>query len=185
MSRLPQGADCSLSELMAAYLIFASEYYVKNGKHTREFGCISEALRELRKLHGEIGITDFGQRALKALQSQMVDLGWCRKYINKQIGRIVRMVKWGVSEELAPPSVYQALATVPGLRKGRTAAPDHKPVMPVSDADINATIANLTRIVADMVRLQRLSGARPGEITALRPMDVDRHSELRERRQMR
>jgi hypothetical protein len=46
--------------------------------------------------------------------------------------------------------------------------------MPVSDADINATIANLTRIVADMVRLQRLSGARPGEITAIRPMDVDR-----------
>lgn len=86
------------------------------------------------------------------------------------------MVKWGVSEELVPPSVHQGLATVSGLRKGRTAAPNHKPIMPVSDAHIRAVIGNLTQIVADMVRLQRLTGARPGEITAVRPMDVDQSS---------
>jgi integrase len=103
----------------------------------------------------------------------MVDLGWSRKYINKQMGRIVRMFKWGVSEELVAPAVYQALATVPGLRKGRTQAPDHQPVQPVSDAHIDLTLKHLTATVADMVRLQRLSGARPGEIVRLRPIEID------------
>ena len=63
----------------------------------------------------------------------MVGLGWSRKYINKQVGRVVRMFRWGVSEELVPPSVHQALVAVPGLRKGRTEAPDYDPVQPVAD----------------------------------------------------
>ncbi|MEZ6128957.1 MAG: site-specific integrase [Planctomycetaceae bacterium] len=168
----PPGAECSLPQLMAAYLIFAKGYYVKNGEQTREFGCITEALREVRRLYPDVKMSEFGPRALKAVRERMVELGWCRKYINKQIGRIVRMVKWGVSEELVAPGVYQALSTIAGLRKGRTEAPDHEPVKPVADADVNATIPHLTAVLADMVRLQRLSGARPGEITSLRPMDV-------------
>jgi integrase len=167
------GADITVCELMAAYLSFASGYYVKHDKPTREFGCISEALRELRKLHETTLVVDFGPKALKAVREVMVDLGWSRKYINKQMGRIVRMFKWGVSEELVAPAVYQALATVPGLRKGRTQAPDHQPVQPVSDAHIDLTLKHLTATVADMVRLQRLSGARPGEIVRLRPIEID------------
>ena len=170
----PPGAECSLCELMAAYLVFAKGYYVKEGKETREFGSISEALREVRKRYENATMSKFGPRALKAVREKMVELGWSRKYINKQIGRIVRMVKWGVSEELVNPTVHQALTTVTGLRKGRTTAPDHKPIMPVKDSDIDATILHLTIVVGDMVRLQRLSGARPGEITSLRPMDIQR-----------
>lgn len=40
----PPGAESTLTELMAAYLIFPKGYYQKNGKPTREFGCIAEAL---------------------------------------------------------------------------------------------------------------------------------------------
>lgn len=39
------GANITVCELMAAYLSFAVNYYVKNEKPTREFGGISEALR--------------------------------------------------------------------------------------------------------------------------------------------
>ncbi len=172
------GTDITVCELMAAYLTFASGYYVKHEKPTREFGCISEALREVRKLHETTLIGDFGPRALKTVQAAMVELGWCRKYINKQVGRIVRMVKWGVSEELVAASIHQGLSTVSGLRRGRTEAPDHKLVAPVSDEDIEATLTHLPPLVADMVRLQRLSGARPGEIVALRPMDIDRSGDI-------
>lgn len=42
----------------------------------------------------------------------------CRKEINRRIELIKREFKWAVSEELVPPSVYQALMTVRGLRRG-------------------------------------------------------------------
>lgn len=172
------GATITVCELMASYLAFAVNYYVKDGKPTREFGCISEAMRIVRKAFEDTPVSDFGPRALKSVRDEMISLGWSRKYINKQVGRIVRMFKWGVAEEIVPATIQQALAAVPGLRKGRTEACDHAPVLPVLDEQVEKTLAVLTPVLADMVRLQRLSGGRPGEIVQMRPMDIDRTGDV-------
>ena len=170
--------NLTVAELMAAYLTYASGYYVKNGQQTREFGCIAEAMRIVREKHDATLVADFGPKSLKSVRDRMVERGWTRKYINKQVGRLVRMFKWGVAEELVPPATHQALATVPGLKKGRTIAPDRAPVQPVADELIEQTLQHLPRVVADMVRLQRLSGARPGEIIRLRPIDIDQTEQV-------
>ncbi len=65
-----------------------------------------------------------------------------------------------------------------GLRKGRTEAPESPPVEPVSDTTVEATIEHLSSIVADMVRLQRLAGMRPGEVCTMRPCDIDRSGDI-------
>jgi integrase len=105
----------------------------------------------------------------------MVDSGvLSRGVINHRIGRIKRAFKWAVSEELVPPVVYQGLAAVEGLRKGRTTARDNAPIKPVDDQTIDETVPRLPSVVADMVRLQRLTGCRPAEICLMRPCDVDR-----------
>ena len=83
------------------------------------------------------------------------------------------MFQWGVAEELVPPDVYQAIAAVRGLRKGRTEAREPLPVKPVAPEIVEATLPHLPQVVADMVRFQRLTGARPGEVCQLRPMDID------------
>ncbi len=154
----PTPQNIALCQLMAAYLVFAGEYYVKHGKPTREFGCISEALGLLRNEYEDLLVADFGPRALKNVRQSMIDRGWSRRYINKQVGRIRRMFKWGVAEEIVPVTIHQALSTVTGLKKGRTAAPDHAPVLSVPDDQIDRTLKYLPQVVADMVRLQRLSG---------------------------
>jgi integrase len=77
------------------------------------------------------------------------------------------------AEELISPTVYQALAAVPGLRRGRTEAREMPPVRPVDDATVDATLAHLPPIVAAMVRFQRLTGCRPAEVCIIRPCDVD------------
>ena len=41
-----------------------------------------------------------------------------------------------------------------------------------------ATLEHLPQVVADMVRLQRLIGARPAEMCIMRPCDIDRSSEV-------
>ncbi len=42
----------------------------------------------------------------------MIEAGWCRTLINRRVGRVVHMFKWGVAEELVPESVHNALARV-------------------------------------------------------------------------
>ena len=78
-----------------------------------------------------------------------------------------------MAQELLPEPVYRALLTVVGLRKDRTTAPESAPILPVADAVVDATLPHLGAIVADMIRLQRLTGCRPGEVCVVRPCDVD------------
>jgi integrase len=79
-----------------------------------------------------------------------------------------------VESELVPPTVYQALQAVKGLRAGRSEARESKPIPPVAEGTVNDTLPHLPRVVADMVRLQLLTGARPGEVCGIRPCDITR-----------
>lgn len=139
--RLPSSPDqTSVVVLLAAYWKFAQTYYTKNGKPTGELPGVKAALGFMRRLYGDTPVCDFGPLALENVQNQMVEAGHCRKYVNKNIGRIKRCFKWGVAKEMVPVSVYQALATVGGLRKGKTLARDCAPIMPVSDRVVQATL---------------------------------------------
>lgn len=133
------------------------------------------ALRHTRELYGKTAAQDFGPLALVAIQNRLVDENHCRRYINQNIGRIKRMFKWATARELLPVQTYQRLLTVPGLRKGKTVARESKPVMPVDDVTVEKTLAVMrNQTTADMVRFQRLTGCRPGELFVMRPRDIDR-----------
>jgi hypothetical protein len=74
--------------------------------------------------------------------------------------------------------VYEALRCVDGLERGSTDACEGRKVEPVNDVDIAATVEHLAQVVADMVRLHRLNGARPGEIYDIRPGDINRKGDV-------
>jgi hypothetical protein len=132
--RPPEPLALTVAELLARYRRFARSYYVKNGRRTSEPTAIDAALRAVRRLYGRHAAAAFGPLALKAVQQQWVAADLCRGVVNQHTGRIKRMFRWAVSEELLPASVYQALATVPGLRRGRTQAREPAPVRPLADA---------------------------------------------------
>jgi integrase len=75
---------------------------------------------------------------------------------------------------LLPVTVHQSLQTVSGLRKGRSTAREAEPVGPVPEELVEKTLPHLSPQVAAMVRLQLLTGARPGEVVAIRPCDIER-----------
>jgi integrase len=104
----------------------------------------------------------------------MIQAGRCRQLINKDINRVRGLFRWATEEELYPGDAYQALRAVHGLAKGRSAAKERPPVAKVSVAVVKATLPHLTPPLAALVKIQLLTGARPGEIPALRPRDVDR-----------
>ena len=165
-------------EVLAAYWRFAKTYYVKDGKPTNEQAALKLLIRDTRKLYGDIAAVDFGPKALKTVRQVWLERGQARPTINKNMRRLSRMFRWAAAEEMIPVTVYQALATVPGLKRGRTVAPEPPPILPVDIAVVQKTLPYLPPIVSDMVRIQLLTGMRPGEICKFRPCDVDRNSDV-------
>jgi integrase len=98
----------------------------------------------------------------------------CRKEINRRTRRVVSLFRWAASEELVSPVVAQALATLPPLRRGRTAAPESKPITPVPEDALKAAREHMTPMVRSMVDLQLATGMRGGEVVAMRRCDIDR-----------
>ncbi|WP_197530536.1 tyrosine-type recombinase/integrase [Bythopirellula polymerisocia] len=166
--------EITVVEIIAAYMRYARTYYRKHGKATNEVYSVKRALGVVRELYGREQASKFGPLALKTVRQSMIEMGWCRNQVNKQVDRVKRVFKWAVSEEMIPGSVYEALRTVTGLRKGRSQAKESSPVKPVSNEVVEATVEKLPAIVADMVQVQRLTGARPGEICNMRPGDINR-----------
>jgi integrase len=172
-------APPTVAMLMAGYLEHAERYYRRpDGKPGREYQLAKEVFRHVRKHCSDLPAKDFGPRRLKAVRQDLVDTGHSRKFINKNIDRIRRMFLWAVGEEMIPPSIHEALKAVPGLKQGRTEAPDLPPIQPVADDVIEATLPFLPDVIADMVRIQRLTGMRGGEVVQLRPCDLDRSADV-------
>lgn len=176
--QLADDNDLSIAELLSRYLKHAKTYYRKDGKQTSEVAGMKAAIRPLKGLYARTNAADFGPLALKAVRQRMIDAGWARATINQAIGRIKRIFRWAVSEQLVPEGVYAALATVEGLRRGKTAAAETRPIGPVETAEVDATLPCLPEVVADMVRVQRAAGMRPSEVCIMRPCDIDRSGEV-------
>lgn len=168
--------EITVIEVCAAYWQHCIEYYVKDGKPTDEQAGIKAAIKRLKEEFGGLPISELGPLKIQALQQRFVRDGVSRYYVNKSINRLKRMFRWAVSQELIPPSISQAIDAVSALKKGRTKAYELTPVPPVDDATIEATLPKIASpITRDMVRIQRLTGMRPGELFVMKAKDIDRN----------
>jgi integrase len=166
--------DVTVNEILVAFWAYAETYYRDpDGNPTLELDNYKYALRPLKALYGHTPVADLDQRALKAIRQRMIDDGLARGNINSRIGKIRRVVKWAAEEQLAPASVHHALATVSGLKQGRSQARETEPVKPVARTVVDHTLSHLTATVAAMVRLQLETGMRPGEMVIMRACDID------------
>ena len=168
----------TVRQVIAAFWQHAKEHYRKHGRPTGTADNYKPVLSLLKARYGHKAAIEFGPIALKALRAAMIEAGQSRRYVNENVHRIRKVFKWAASEQLIPSSIPQALTMVEGLRKGQSTARDTMPVAPIADAVVEATLPYLPAIVADMVRFQRLTGARPGEVCGMRPADIDRSEQV-------
>jgi integrase len=163
----------TVAEIAVAYLKHSRNYY-KSSEHD----CIKLAIRPLAKLYSRLTAIEYGTRQHKAVRQQMILQGWTRKSINHQMRRIVRMFKWSVSEGLLKTPIHEVLSAVEPLKQGRTEARESEPVKPIDSQIVALTIAKASPIIADMIRLQLLTGCRPGEVCALTPSMIERSGDV-------
>lgn len=169
-------ADLTVNELCARYWKHAEGYYTaaSDGKTASELSDLKYCIREFRGLFGDTPAREFGPLAFKALRERMVKKGWARPTVNAQSGRVKRIVRWGVENELLPADRWEALRAVPGLQAGRTAARDPEPVLPVDEADYRAVAAAVTPKMAGLLELLEVTGMRPGEACRIKPCEVEK-----------
>ena len=174
-------SQTTVAMLWADYRAHCDAYYPPTANseavHTRKaFEFMAEYL--------DVPVREFGPRALKAVRDKMLEATGAhgkplsRRYINRQLDRIRRAFRWGVEEEMIEPNIYEALRAVAGLKLGRTTAPEPPKVTAVPDSVVDATLPHLTSVVASMVKLQQLTGMRPGEVCSLTPSMIDTSSEV-------
>lgn len=192
--RLPQ-AKRSVNEIVLAYVQHGKEYYAAS---PMEIEKIRIALRPLKELFGRTPAHAFGPLKLKAVRQRLLDRQTrviprtvivgdrkivqkrsveyylARRTINMRIEIIKRMFKWAVENEMVPADIHHALSAVTGLKAGRSSAKDRPPVRPVSDAVVEATLPFVSRHVGGLIQLQRLTGARSGELVIMRGCDIDK-----------
>lgn len=172
-----------MDEVIAAYWthLETSGRYMKDGEATSERGWIVYSLRPLSSLFGATDAASFGPKRLHALRSWMAEAArqetgrsLTRRTVNGRIRRIVRMFRWAASMELVPASIWHALQSVSGLRRGELAqVKESARVVPVAWQEVEAVLAHLGRVVAGMVQLQWFSGMRPGEVCRVRAIDIE------------
>jgi integrase len=164
----------TVERLILAYWRHCEQHYRKpDGTPTSELDLIRMALRPVRALYGGTSAADFGPLALKAVRQRMIESKWCRNVVNEMVGRVKRMFRWGVENELIPSSIYHGLQAVTGLRRGRSEARETLPVRPVPEPMIEAIKPHVSKPVHAMIDLQLLTGMRPGEVCLLRPCNID------------
>ena len=157
----------TVGELCLVFLRHAETHYVKNGQQTSEVHILKSVMRPLNELYGMLPAKDFGPLALKAVRVKMVELGWTRGTVNAGMSRIRRVFKHAIANELIDASILQRLQCVAPLLAGRTEAHDNAPRTAVEPADIEAVRLLVGPLVRDLIDVQRLTGARSGELLQL------------------
>lgn len=101
------GTGPSVEEVILAFWRHAEQHYRgPDGEPTREPDNYRLSLRPLRKLYGTLPAAEFSPLKLKALRQTLIDQGLCHGVINQHVGRVKRVFKWAVVEEILPPAVY-------------------------------------------------------------------------------
>lgn len=173
VQRHREAAGVAVAELVEKHLDWSETYYAKNGRPTSEVVNIAVACRIVVQLYGGMPASEFDVRAAEAVRAAMIAKGWARTTVNRAMGRVVALFKFGTRSKLVPPGVHAEIRTLEPLKRGRCAVREAEPVTPVDDAAVDAIRPFVSRHVWAMVELQRLTGMRSGEVVTLRGADLE------------
>ena len=166
--------DITVIEIVARYWQHCLTYYKgRDGRGTSELDRIEAALNPLKAGYGVIPAAEFTPLKLRAYQQSLISDKRCRGTVNAYTNLVRRCFKWAASMQLIPAPVYGALLTVEGLKAERSTARESESVLPAIPADVKKTLKHLPGPLQALVELQELTAARPAELLALKPADID------------
>ncbi len=170
--RRPDGR--TVEDVCAAWCEHLKIYYRDaDGNTTDEASKGALAIRQLRALHGHRFCGDLEHTDMLAVRDAIIRTGVCRKTVNDYMLRAKRMWAWALDEGLIRAYVKAELSQVSPLKRNRSQAPETKPIRSVPMEVVERTASAMPPNLADMVRVQALTGMRPGEVCSFTFDEVD------------
>lgn len=166
----------------------AKKHYIQ--RTTGRILIVRRCCQILDRLHADLPVDDLSPRQLLMLREKLINGSseiactpkskrkpkpLSRRYINDLVSQVCTIFRWGVEQELVRPDTWHGLRAVRPLREGHPGVHEPDAVASVTVRDLAATLRALKRTgpIAVMLRLQHLTGARPGEITTIRSDEID------------
>lgn len=165
--------------LTERYLDHARVYYLKErGRGRKEATSslrrVKLAIEALVRLYGDTAAEDFTRAEFKTVRGV-----WetsvnrhgrrnTRVTVNMMADTVRGCFLWGAREGIVPAVVMTEIDIVGHLPRGRCGLDDPDPIPPAPEDAVEAVLAIAEPPLAAMIRIQRLTGMRPGEICGLR-----------------
>ena len=185
-------------ELTVAVLLDRFKSYAKQRYGVDKRGRYYQAtlaMRPLLRLYASLPAKEFGVQQWKTVRQYVADgknvakpkagkkprplVIPSRKYVNSVMVRVNRIFRWAAGDgDCLPAEIANKLEKIAPLEIGETKARETDAVEPVADSVVEKTIEHLPKILADLVRVQRLIGCRPGEVCQLTPGMIDRTGDV-------
>lgn len=172
--RQPVSGVLTVATALDIYHEWAKKHYTD----ARTLGRIRAAMLIAVEQCGTFPADEFRAKLLRKIRDALLAKGkFCRLYVNHIVSRIKTAVRWLVEEEIVKADCLASVRSVKALEPGD--APDRAKIVPVSEADVEATLPFLTETLRAMVRVQQLTGMRPGELCRMRRCDISTSPEQR------
>lgn len=159
--------------------------YTKNGTHTTERAIVAKAVAEFCAMHGDAIVSTLDAAAVLAWRDKLAtrredtddERALSRRGINRKVQTIKRALRWLRDRKVIAREQWLDIDDVAPLRRGELGDErDRKRAKrAVSPEDIERVAAAAGPIVGAMLRLQAVTGMRPGEACGMRWSDVDRN----------
>lgn len=126
----------------------------------------AQALAALAR-HAALPVAGYLPVRLAQAQAAWIAQGVTARTAGEYRRALIAVLRWGVGQGIVPGATVAALREVLPPQGRRTA-----PVQAVPRADVEAVLAVAAPSLSDMIRVQLLTGARPGEVLALAVEDL-------------
>lgn len=165
----------TVGQLVALFMEHGTaDFAMRRG--TCEIQNYRDATAELLLLYAELPCASFDVLHLKAVRQLMIENGLARSTINKQrIRRIKGVFRWATEHHGLDGRVAARLATVKPLRPGVDGVQEAPARLPATMEQVVAVLCDqqCPKVNRDMLKFQKLTGARPGEVCGCLGSEVD------------
>lgn len=181
---VPSAPPPSVKQAADAYETFLDNTtrYRKHGKCTTERAIIKKALAEFTDLCGSMPMPELAGGHLEKYKASLearpdLHVGG----INRKVATVRRALKWlrrnndPTGKPWLTRDQFADIQEVETLKQSEAGdRPRKKPKRAVTAAEVELTAAHACPTIAAMMRLQLLTGARPGEVCRIRWQDIDK-----------
>lgn len=167
-------SSITVADAANLYNHYADTHYAHS---SRERSHVKLAMDMVIGLFGNQPAAFFRARALKEVRTALLHGGKkkarSRRYVNRLVSRIQTAWRWLASDELIPAECAHSVCMVKALQPGE-GGKERPRVMPPHENHVAAILPHCSPTVAAMLRVQLLTGARPGEIRNMRWEEISR-----------